>query len=285
MFRLLNQPYPREENPLKRLRFVSISAVIVFLFLWVFRPFGIDRVEVESLDLFIAGYGLVTFLVAGLLVVVVPILIPAWFQESGWTIGKNILFYTILITGIGLGNTFYTAKVLGKHVGPEGFLFFQISTLSVGAVVASMFTLLRYTRNLRFHEAEAKSLDQELHEQAVPATGETIVLTAENGKESLSLKLDDLLFIESADNYSSVCYREGKLLRRQLLRGSLRMLEQQLSGSSIVRCHRSYLVNLRSVRRITGNSQGYRAHFENLEDGIPVSRKAGPELHRYFRRS
>ncbi|MFZ7107784.1 MAG: LytTR family transcriptional regulator, partial [Bacteroidota bacterium] len=122
MFRLLNQPYPREENPLKRLRFVSISAVIVFLFLWVFRPFGIDRVEVESLDLFIAGYGLVTFLVAGLLVVVVPILIPAWFQESGWTIGKNILFYTILITGIGLGNTFYTAKVLGKHVGPEGFL-------------------------------------------------------------------------------------------------------------------------------------------------------------------
>ena len=65
MFRLLNQPYPREENPLKRLRFVSISAVIVFLFLWVFRPFGIDRVEVESLDLFIAGYGLVTFLVAG----------------------------------------------------------------------------------------------------------------------------------------------------------------------------------------------------------------------------
>jgi DNA-binding LytR/AlgR family response regulator len=40
----------------------------------------------------------------------------------------------------------------------------------------------------------------------------------------------------------------------------------------IMRCHRSYLVNVNHIDRVEGNSQGYRIYFETIDFAVPVSK-------------
>ena len=46
----------------------------------------------------------------------------------------------------------------------------------------------------------------------------------------------------------------------------------------IVKCHRSYLVNINFIDRIEGNSQGYKLFVENLSSPIPVSKPSVSKL-------
>ena len=113
--------------------------------------------------------------------------------------------------------------------------------------------------------------------------GGTLTLIADNEKDVLKLQPDDLLFIESSDNYCTIVHLKdepvgaGKLLK-PLLRSSLSRLETQINRPHIVRCHRSYVVNLNRVERVTGNAQGYKLHLLNGQLQVPVARKYNDTL-------
>jgi DNA-binding LytR/AlgR family response regulator len=93
------------------------------------------------------------------------------------------------------------------------------------------------------------------------------------------LKPEELLFIESADNYSNIVFYRNNKVNKQLLRGSLKRIESQITFPFIVRCHRSYIVNLKMINHIKGNAQGYRIDFKvELKDTIPVSRNYSKAL-------
>ena len=64
-----------------------------------------------------------------------------------------------------------------------------------------------------------------------------------------------------------------------MIRSSLKRLEEQLPYPEMYRCHRTYIVQLRNVENVSGNSQGYRLHLKHLPHSIPVSRNAGKEVH------
>jgi DNA-binding LytR/AlgR family response regulator len=82
-----------------------------------------------------------------------------------------------------------------------------------------------------------------------------------------------LLYLSSADNYVTVHTRAGEKLSSQLLRSSLKKMEEQLAGQpAFFRCHRMYIVNLQAVQSVSGNAQGLKLHLAGLEEAIPVSR-------------
>ena len=108
---------------------------------------------------------------------------------------------------------------------------------------------------------------------------ETLVLIAENEKDRLELKSEELLYIESADNYSTIVFTKNNKITIHLLRGSLKRIESQITFPFILRCHRSYIVNLKQINHIKGNAQGYRIEFKaELRDTIPVSRNYSKAL-------
>ncbi len=114
---------------------------------------------------------------------------------------------------------------------------------------------------------------------AETVTGELLILIAENEKDKIELKPEELLFIESADNYSNIVFYRNNKVNKQLLRGSLKRLESQITFPFIIRCHRSYIVNLKLINHIKGNAQGYRIEFKmDLGDTIPVSRNYSKAL-------
>ena len=92
--------------------------------------------------------------------------------------------------------------------------------------------------------------------------------------ESLTLSIDDLLYIESIGNYVKVNYLDaGKMPAVQMLRATSKQMEETLKDyPMVVRCHRAFLVNLAQVEKITSQSGAMQLIFRYTHDTIPVSR-------------
>jgi DNA-binding LytR/AlgR family response regulator len=94
----------------------------------------------------------------------------------------------------------------------------------------------------------------------------------ENGDIKLSIKLDDLLYIEASENYVTIHYLDHTQPDRLLLRNSMKRMEEQLSGYPVVRCHRSYMVNINQIRLVRKDKSGLILHLNSLNKIIlPIS--------------
>lgn len=88
----------------------------------------------------------------------------------------------------------------------------------------------------------------------------------------LAVTANAILYIEAADNYVNICYLNNDKLVRFPLRNSMRSIEQICESNNIVRCHRSYYVNLRKVRAIQKGQDGLFAELTYAgAPHIPVS--------------
>lgn len=96
---------------------------------------------------------------------------------------------------------------------------------------------------------------------------------AEAGKGDLHILPHHLILIEAADNYCKFFFLENDELKTTLLRTRMKAVEQVLTGQpDFYRCHRSYVVNGRMVREISGASQARKLHLHHLKQDVPVSR-------------
>lgn len=88
----------------------------------------------------------------------------------------------------------------------------------------------------------------------------------------LAVTANSVLYVEAADNYVNICYMNMDKIVRYPLRNSMRAIEQICESNNIVRCHRSYYVNLRKVRAIQKGPDGLFAELEYQgAPHIPVS--------------
>ena len=88
----------------------------------------------------------------------------------------------------------------------------------------------------------------------------------------LAVTANAVLYIEAADNYVNICYLNNDKMVRFPLRNSMRSIEQICESNNIVRCHRSYFVNLRTIRAIQKGPEGLFAELTyTAAPHIPVS--------------
>ena len=106
-----------------------------------------------------------------------------------------------------------------------------------------------------------------------------MVLSAASGKEKVEIRLSDLLLIKSVDNYVEIYTADNGRVSARILRSSLRRIEQDLRDRPyLFKCHRAFLVNVRNISRVAGNSQGYKLIFKGIEFSVPVSRNTSKDL-------
>lgn len=104
--------------------------------------------------------------------------------------------------------------------------------------------------------------------QDVPAGIQKVTLYDNSGVMKLSVSLANLFYIESDDNYIIVWYTDSKGdLRKYMIRCRLKTVEESFKGSSLVRCHRKYIVNMDKVQALRKEKDGYELDLEN--DAIP----------------
>ncbi len=283
MFRFLTQPYPRSDTNVRRWLLTAAGAgLFVAFFLIVFQPFGASGYDDPRKPLQLGGFGVVTFVCLGLTGLIIPAAFKSWFAERIWTVGKEILWNIVIIIPIAFGNMLYSHWVFGGGFG--NILPWLGITAAIGIIPSTVITLINYTRLLRKYAANDLWVGHHQPEATPLPLPETITFTAENEKDALTLAVDDLLFIESADNYSEIVFLQNEKTKKTLLRGSLSRFEEQAHHPDVVRCHRSYVVNLGQVENISGNAQGYRLQLKNWASPIPVARRYGDFVAGYFKK-
>ena len=105
-----------------------------------------------------------------------------------------------------------------------------------------------------------------------------------SGALRFSVSSIDLYYIESDDNYINVWYSDKNgALKMYMLRCSLKDVETRFKGTTLLRCHRKYIVNLLKAKVLRKEKDGY---FIDLDSDaiapIPVSKTYSDNVTEYF---
>lgn len=273
--RYLQSPYP---VVYQRWKVVLISSLVVFLILLVLQPFGISGIEGHKFWILLGFMG-VTAVFLSIPVYLFACLFPEFYKEEGWTVWKQIVNLLMVILFIAVGNWLYSTFVFGWGLRWDVFCVFALFTLVIGLFPTVLFILLNQNRLLAIHLEEATEMNLHLQRsvsatESIETTEIVSLLSFQGGtRESMELDSKDLLYIESDGNYIRVNYQKGGRTMQCLLRMTMKQAEEVTGGSPLVaKCHRAFLVNLRKVVKVSGNSQGYRLLLEGCPEEIPVSR-------------
>lgn len=257
-------------------------AAFVFLFLFVFTPFGIHEMQ-SSLVHTCTGFALATFMPMVVLNVLIPRVFKGYFNEENWTVGREIIWSLTNLFIIGWCNYYFYQMSINSQFSWKQAFIFQGFTIAVGIFPISALALIRERKDRARYTNEAIRINEVLadHEEVSESNSLLEDLSSEsdieipslNTAETLVMKLNELLVMQAADNYLDVYYLSGGRVTKAVIRNTLKSVEESLAAhKNLFRCHKSYLVNLHHVHHISGNAQGYKLHVHHLEDLIPVSR-------------
>ena len=105
----------------------------------------------------------------------------------------------------------------------------------------------------------------------------------EKGELQLSLRIDNIYYIESAENYVNIYYKNKEKTERFTLRSSLKKQQEKLEKYGFIRCHRSYLVNFSNILLLRKDKDGPYLDFgESGLQAIPVSKTYLDAVTAYF---
>ena len=98
----------------------------------------------------------------------------------------------------------------------------------------------------RFYKSVNKA-----RERIYPKQGVNLIrkISIKADKRIYQIDLDDLLFIESCGDYTTVCCSDKKLITHE----TLKSWEEKLKGQLFLKIHRSILINLQKIDHIDGN--------------------------------
>lgn len=288
LIELLHSPYP---TLCRRWKTVVIPSVIVFLVIYLLQPFGISQMHGAYKLPILLGYGVVSSIALSIVVYLMPVLFPSYCIEQGWTLGKDLLSTLLSCFLIVVGNWLYTSWVYGMELNWRLFCICMIWVALLAPFPIVIFMMwnrnLQLARNLKAATEMNFHLSRKISSEDKTASPEEKGLSSElltfsgNTKDMLQVKVADFLFAEAEGNYVKVNYRsvkDGKA-GRKLLRATMKQAEDAAAACpSIIRCHRAFLVNIRAVVKVDGNSQGYRLRLEGCEDEVPVSRAYAKEV-------
>ena len=140
-------------------------------------------------------------------------------------------------------------------------------------------------RRLREAQGEVMRLRQLLgHQdgQAKQAADASVNFFAKGGRLAFSTRMGNILYIEAADNYVNIHYVNGEKEETFILFNSMKNIEKSFAGTSLMRCHRGYMVNADNVRLMRKEALGLVLEINHCAKTIPVSKSFAEPVTQYF---
>ena len=274
----MHKPIPSfiysKANQIFMVLFVPFFALI---FISIYRPFDFDKVgELINAHIDISQEAMVllaalTMVVSGMAVGAISRVIMSVYTKRHTL---TYLGYIIWILGeIVVMATLFTLFSLFTDISkPMPELFRNTFTKTV-LVVFIPYTSSYIYFILKDKMRELKSLRQQIEKDETVLQKAYIQILDEKGEMRLSIRRENLVMIESADNYVCVYYLSDQKVKKTMVRNTLNRIAEYMSGTHIVRCHRSYMINLDHAQVLHRDKEGVfiEVGIEGIPD-IPISR-------------
>ncbi|WP_420321412.1 LytR/AlgR family response regulator transcription factor [Flagellimonas sp.] len=238
-----------------RNRFVLIGFVSLFslIFLLVYLPFNMDELDTGQIYEYIL-YG------TGVLIVT-QFGVRKLIRLNHLKLFSLVLFafFEILL----ISYIFHLLYGPALGTSSEKWNDFIITIRQVGPVMVVPYILiLAY-----FWTNEKVNKVAELENKFVVPQKENskmLVIKGENDKIELAIKYEQLLCIKSAGNYLEIFYLSGDQVVKTLVRGSLKEMENNINDASMVRVHRSHMINITHISSAKKTKKGYTITVNHL---------------------
>ena len=278
--RKLNEPFPDRTTYQENILDILGVGVFITLFLYYFSPMEIDTYQGNRF-LLCCAFGVVTILVSFAFDFFLLKILKVERDLPSWTFKKWIFSIIGLITSIALANyLLITYLSNGIFINIESLFTTIIGTWVVAIFPVVFSGVVIQLRNYKANQIHAANISTTLPSNTPPS--KKISIFSQNKKNQFEVNLPDLLFVEAMQNYVSLYFLKENKVQKEVIRTTLSNVEQQLSDTPIIRCHRSFLVNPNQIRKVEGNAQGLRLTLHQNENNlIPVSRKYIPALKAY----
>jgi len=260
----LNLPFDILNTSKEKWVYIISSILFLLFFLFVYKPFGFYKVLENKEHSTLAFTGILILFMSIIFTILwgSQFILRKRFRVTNYTIKYFLKWFFIDISLIVI-----VISILEFFVVEEDPITMQnfVSEVLVGAVNAFLvltfillypvfgnFTL-RYLQRLN---NEKKELEKDLnvinvHYKIASGNDDLVRLVDENNCCKLTVAINNIYSIESQNQYISVKYLKNDRITEQCIRTRFsKVLEGLNSSLTIIKCHRSYAVNLLNVESL-----------------------------------
>ena len=247
--------------------FISIIVLSVVFYIEYFlksKDTGLSELKFDYLIIC-----LIHSIIPVVVLIITSLLTLKVFDTSGsWQIKNEVFFVFIVTLIVGICHFLVRGLIYNNiHNWSFQYLFDEIkNAMFVGLFVASVIVL--YVQNKTFKKLKS---NQPLKDASI----QSVYKEKENKpNQSNTLKSQGFIYAQSFGNYMEIYNSIDGAIYKTLERITLQNLEDKYKTEpSIIRVHKSYLLNLDCIENIKGNTAGYKISIQQLpEKMIPVSR-------------
>ena len=255
-------------------KIIIFVVFFVFLFILIFTPFGArDWTKDMSMDKFVLYTIIIVAIGLGVLVVSRIIM---------YKLRNKITFYYWIyifwLFGEILAISFFCTLFawLINHLKNDYFQIFPYTFLYTTCILFLPYTISWLYLELKEKNIALESIKSHKGKNAIKNIEEEknqINFTDDKGNLKLSVSIENLFYIEAADNYVKICYINKEKVSHFILRNSLKNIEESFSDINLVRCHRSYIINRTKVKVMRRDKEGLFVELDSKSTpDIPVSK-------------
>lgn len=256
---------------------IVFTTVFAFVFINIYKPFGSQSwFNITQFQFFLYSGLLV---IQGMLVVLLSRIILFRIKRKK---SISIRYYALMIAlEIIVMAAFYATyeKLIVKDWRAFSSLWL------VAGENTSLILLIPYLISSLYFawQDKKRNLEQLLKEKTNAGPAVFIPFYDEKDALKLTIKSSDLFYLESTDNYVTIYYSDGGATKKYLLRNSLKRMEELLRKYPVIRCHRSFMVNISQIKMVRKGKKGYEIEM-NLPDRrvLPVTKTYEPEVKACF---
>jgi len=246
----------------------------VFLFVLFFEPFPVRFQELNDSLIFNSGFGGIVFI----LLISFSTLFPKLSQstDSGDEVNEVLTYFSgfIILVLSSAAFAFYL-----RYVGRAEITFYIMFRIVLICLVPPVVLRLYSLRTKSSYEnklllQENTSMKKQLDKIEEDSLNVTLEFVSENNAENSKLQLSTIAYIKSADNYVEIYHWDEDILKKILLRNTLKNIEMQVKPySNFVRCHRTCIVNSKHIQKLNRQINNWWLTILNSDEKIPVSRQ------------
>lgn len=261
----------KKSNQVAMVIFVPIFAL---LFISIYSPFDFNQIDtqgrvlswlnIQSRELAVQLITLALILI-GMAVAAVSRWIMALYTS------KRQISYVTYITWIAFEllvmAMLYTFA--GFAIEPDkGFVtIFRNSVVKTFLILLIPYTMCYIYFIWQERVAQLRIIRERLAEDETTLKAAYVQIYDDKGEMRLSVRRENLILLESADNYVCVWYLNNNSPKKILVRNTLKNIADSLASTHIQRCHRSYVVNLELVKVMRREKEG--VFVELGIEGVP----------------
>ncbi|MBO6606444.1 MAG: LytTR family transcriptional regulator [Psychroserpens sp.] len=250
----VNIKYPFDPL-LKHHVFIALGLGIwIFLFLYVTEPMDVNEFGDQEKLIYLPIYGVIA---AACYLLFMP-LQNLLYRKSGydWRLKHELIFLIcFVVLTMTFARLYYLFVIVADQPNPYS-LWYHIKTIFLPALTVTLPIVI--INRFAFGKYKEKKLEQQ-----------KIEIEGEGQYESVRLLPDDLICIQSADNYVEVFYRDGSELKKTLIRNKLSIISDTFP--ELLRTHRSFIINPFHFKQWkTDNGKHLLQLSHNIE--VPISK-------------